>query len=64
MMTLGEAAGQSLYFMANAIEETAPVARFAASFCRTSIRHNEFWAFGTQNVIARGTHFPGDLAAQ
>ena len=51
MVTFGEAAGENLHFMASAIAEPTPIARFAALLCERPVARDEIGVSDTQNVI-------------
>ena len=56
MMTLGEAAGDNLLFMANAIADTTAMAGFAPVSRERAAARNEIGVSDTQNVIELPVH--------
>jgi len=63
MMTLGEAAGENLHFIASAIPQTVAVAEFAPVLCEPAAARDEFGVSDTQNVIGTGSGYTREIGA-
>jgi hypothetical protein len=63
MVTLGEAAGENLQFIASAIAQTVAMAGFPPILCERPATRDEIGVADTQNVIGTGRGYTPTMCA-